>query len=155
MVSQTDGAGRTQNYSYDDKGRLTQRAEGSGKVLASYSYDDKGRINRLTDTSGTTTYQYNSNNQLIEKVQTTEKTVLTTRYHYTQGGQLDEIRYPSGQLAVYQYDKGILKGCNSKPSTTKPYRSLITSVTAPTVSKATTGHRLSKRSVTNTTWMAD
>lgn len=114
VVSQTDGAGRTQNYSYDDKGRLTQRAEGSGKVLASYSYDDKGRINRLTDTSGTTTYQYNSNNQLIEKVQTTEKTVLTTRYHYTQGGQLDEIRYPSGQLAVYQYDKGILKGVQLK-----------------------------------------
>ncbi len=114
LISQTDGANRTQTYTYDDKGRLTQRADGTGKVLASYSYDDKGRISKLTDTSGQTSYQYNSNNQLIEKVQTTEQTTLTTRYHYTLGGQLDEIRYPSGQLAVYQYDKGVLTGVQVK-----------------------------------------
>lgn len=114
LVSQTDGANRTQAYTYDDKGRLTGRADSTGKVLASYSYDDKGRINKLTDPSGQTTYQYNSNNQLIEKVQTTEQTTLTTRYHYTVGGQLDEIRYPSGQLVVYQYDKGILTGVQVK-----------------------------------------
>lgn len=114
LIRQTDAENRIQNYTYDDKGRLSQITDNTGKVLTAYRYDDKGRIVTINDPSGQTDYQYNSNNQVIEKIQTTNGKKFIQRYHYTASGQLDEILYPSGQLVVYQYDKGFLTGVQVK-----------------------------------------
>ena len=81
-------------WSYDTNNRLLS-FDGTG-----YTYDNNGNMISRTDSSGTTTYQYNSENQLIG-INKPNGTVIT--YRYDPFGKRIE-RDVNGTITRYLYD---------------------------------------------------
>ncbi|MCH8531205.1 MAG: hypothetical protein LAT65_10150 [Saccharospirillum sp.] len=90
-------------YQYDDRGRLTQIARGSGADRAiEFSYDALGYLASLTDAQGKTVeYQ----NDAIGRVrQQTFPSGATVDYDYDPNGNLTEIRLANGEVHRFQYN---------------------------------------------------
>ena len=114
-LTDTDGAGRTTSYTYDDLNRLTAVEYPNGGTVA-YTYDAVG--NRLTRTvNGTerTAYTYSATDELLSagpvtygydaagnRINRTDD-AGTTRYAYGPGGRLTDVTLPGGESVSYTY----------------------------------------------------
>jgi YD repeat-containing protein len=107
LSSETDARGIAHQYSYDADGRVTTVTALHGSVQ--YHYDQgsygAGRLTGIDDPSGSTSYRYNSQGQVVEKVSNVRNgATLRMRYTYTLGGQPQEVLTPGGHLVRYDRD---------------------------------------------------
>ena len=106
LVTFTNAANKTTNYTYDLEGNLTSIKDPAGRT-EKFDYDEKGRLTGHTQASGKkTTYDYDKLNDLLEKSyqdakgETSEKDVT---YAYNSAGERVSMKDQTGQSS-YEYD---------------------------------------------------
>ncbi len=166
------------NYTYDDAGRLSRLADGTGKEIISYGYDTNGRLNREDKGNGTwTTYAYDDAGQLLELVNfakdggvlsrfaytydangnRTSMTTLAgrTAYGYDRIGQLTSVTFPDGRVVAYAYDAAGNRVTVTDNGTTTAYTAnnlnQYTQAGAATFTYDTDGNMTSKKNASGTT----
>jgi YD repeat-containing protein len=122
LTESIQGDSRTRRYEYDDEGRLVQVRDGSDAVIAAYYYDVNGNrtlavvdgegvsVNcpngqAATDrdqlcTYGDSTYTYDANGALLEKIGPEGQ----THYTYDGAGLLQKVELPNGVTIYYVHD---------------------------------------------------
>lgn len=106
LVTFTNAANKTTNYTYDLEGNLTSIKDPAGRT-EKFDYDEKGRLTGHTQASGKkTTYDYDKLNDLLEKSyqdakgETSEKDVT---YAYNSAGERVSMKDQTGKSS-YEYD---------------------------------------------------
>jgi len=103
VTSYTDYAGNVTTYEYDGMDRLVKKTVGKGtqeKAETEYSYDEKGMLTQVTDKSGTATYQYDDYGRLAKQ---TDVNGNTLTYTYDKAGRLQSFDNGFGKTS-YEYD---------------------------------------------------
>jgi len=112
LLSRTDAKGQTTSHAYDLIGRAI--TESSGATTRSYSYDQGsygvGRLTAMQDSSGTTTWTYNADGNVSQKVQVTSGRSLATGYTYDAAGRLQNLTLPSGRVVTYSWNGSRIAG---------------------------------------------
>ena len=106
LVTFTNAANKTTDYTYDLEGNLTSIKDPAGRT-EKFDYDEKGRLTGYTQASGKkTTYDYDKLNDLLEKSyqdakgETSEKDVT---YAYNSAGERVSMKDQTGKSS-YEYD---------------------------------------------------
>ena len=118
----TDPLGRTERFSYDERGNLLKEVLADGATTAyecdargqvvnltdplgkrkSLEYDAAGRVTRMTDCTGSSEqFEYDAHGQ---PVLWTDALGRETRYTYSQQGDLVAVTTPDGATVRYGYD---------------------------------------------------
>ena len=109
VVSMTDGRGQTINYRYD----ALNRPIGGFLATARYlEYDGgalqqpnaKGRLTNAQGGGGSTSYRYEPQGRVIEKVQVAGNVTRKVSYGYDGFGRMTSITYPSGKVVTLTHD---------------------------------------------------
>lgn len=106
LVTFTNAANKTTNYTYDLEGNLTSIKDPAGRT-EKFDYDEKGRLTGHTQASGKkTTYDYDKLNDLLEKSYQDakgEKSEKDVTYAYNSAGERVSMKDQTGQSS-YEYD---------------------------------------------------
>ena len=101
-------AGGTTGYSYDNRGRLTNKAAayaGGPSMSLSYRYDANGNLTNLwsgTASGVTNYYQYDALNRLTNVL---GRDSVAAGYTFDGAGNLRSVSYGNGVTNLYQYDR--------------------------------------------------
>jgi YD repeat-containing protein len=102
LLSQTDAAGHTQSYAYDEHGHVTNYTNQTGDIWH-YQHNAKGQLLRVTDPDDASWhYQYHNTGQCAQ-------------VSYPDGSSLDYIYCANGLLTRSAHNNS--KGTGNKPST--------------------------------------
>ena len=106
LVTFTNAANKTTNYTYDLEGNLTSIKDPAGRT-EKFDYDEKGRLTGHTQASGKkTTYDYDKLNDLLEKSYQDakgEKSEKDVTYAYNSAGERVSMKDQTGKSS-YEYD---------------------------------------------------
>jgi RHS repeat-associated protein len=122
IVSHLDNKGQLTSQQYDALNRITQvtRADGS---MVTFSYDQGqygvGHLTGMTDSSGSTTWAYDIQGDVIQKISAIGSTTLTTSYDYDTAGRLISMTFPSGKQTSYSWTNGQITSITLAPKSKK------------------------------------
>ena len=91
-------------YEYDAKGNQVM---GDTLEVIEYTYNEKGLVTeeRYENNPCVITYTYDDNGRLTQKVTDTDGESVTTAYHYNDKGQLfEEMEVETARIVTYEYD---------------------------------------------------
>jgi len=144
VLTQTDIAGQTTSYQYDNFGRLTQVGTPTGTVSYGLIWDISGnnlyRSSVTTPTAGTQYTWYNAAGLETKRQTPGFSDVIVTANEYNTKGQLTKTYLPnhtgisSYYVATYEYNDPygrLTKEINDGRETKYAYNGLTTTVTAP------------------------
>ena len=114
MIKRTLADGSVTTRTFDELNRVRReviKIRGEEKSVFRYAYDDcdfgVGRLCKVTGDGEITRFDYNALGQTT-KVRTKyldNEAVDTTNYRYNVSGRLTKVKYPSGLIVTYNYDK--------------------------------------------------
>lgn len=144
--------GRTNVESFNNR-RLLQAITNSAGNPTTFSYDARGRLTNRTDLAGSTTYIYDANGNLATNTENGESLVrqfdaydrLTSytdadgnviQYRYDANGNVTNLIYPGGRTVTYAYDSlnrltNVTDWTNQRTTITYDLASRLTSITRP------------------------
>ncbi len=100
-MAKIDAKGQTTAYQYDAINRL-KRITYSDTSTVSYVYDQgsngAGHLTSMVDTAGNTSWAYDADGHVVQKVQADGGATLTTSYGYDSAGRLASLTLPSGHV---------------------------------------------------------
>jgi RHS repeat-associated protein len=120
-IQASDRNGNVVQYDYDERSRLTSVQSNDGASIT-YRYDGEGHRTSMTDQTGKTSYHYNENGQLEEKVLPDGKSIsysydlagnvvdsidysgTTVHWDYDEAGRVKKVEDSDGNKAQYSYD---------------------------------------------------
>ncbi|MDX2200031.1 MAG: putative Ig domain-containing protein [Phycisphaerae bacterium] len=100
VTSISTPAGPRAILTYDTSGNLTSFRDGTGRNLVAYQYDARGLITTETNRFGSSTFDYDSNGQMVRAVESNGRTTTATYYP---SGRLQSYAAPDS-AAVLEYD---------------------------------------------------
>ncbi|MGW1625299.1 DNRLRE domain-containing protein [Streptomyces sp. NPDC002172] len=97
--------GKTAEYGYDGRGRLTSYKDGNGNTT-SIAYDSQDRVTQSADSTGaTTSYAYSTNSGGDRVVTVTDSTAGTFTLTYGADDHLQAETLPGGSTLAAEYDE--------------------------------------------------
>lgn len=119
LKKQTDARGQSEEYVYDNNGRLQTYKRGTNEAF-SYSYNSnyKGLVESIVYGSVKTQFGYGSYGRLLSKTETVDNKSFQFSYSYNNKGQLETMTYPNSKSVKYEYANGDLYKIIWQPSAT-------------------------------------
>ncbi|MES9992769.1 MAG: hypothetical protein ABW098_12495, partial [Candidatus Thiodiazotropha sp.] len=114
-LSKQDARGITTTYIYDELNRVTAIHYPDSSKDVNFTYDQGingiGRLTAISDAEGVTDYAYNTFGEVVRQSRTSADGIITTfSYAYDAQGELINQVYPSGNMLIFNYDRGQLDG---------------------------------------------
>jgi RHS repeat-associated protein len=104
-LTQTDANNVTVEYEYDALNRLVSIEYPDSSLDVTFSYDggtnQKGRLTQMADGTGTTTFSYDVFGNLTQESKSIDSDTHVTAYTYDEADLLESITYPSGRTVDY------------------------------------------------------
>jgi YD repeat-containing protein len=109
LIGETNDAGTSTDYDYDDAGRLVRQTVTHNGVLSGttdYTYDDAGRLAKQADRYQVQSFYYDDHGRLarVEGRETNGDGIRTYRFNYDDHGRLASIEYGPDRNDAYRYD---------------------------------------------------
>lgn len=125
LIERGENKNLTTTYSFDEKGRLTQREGNCCGFKNAYTYDEYNNIASITDANGKRTrYTYDKNGNPVSETNALNQTIVyryeplynqitesidkagnRTAYDYDQRGNLVRITHPLNIIETFEYDQ--------------------------------------------------
>ncbi|MEO3944981.1 RHS repeat-associated core domain-containing protein [Gorillibacterium sp. CAU 1737] len=99
LIRQTDQLGNNATLEYDGNGNRIKMIDRNGTTF-SYTYSSRNMLLSKTGANSSVTYTYNPDGARSSMKDSTG----TTKYDYTELGQLKKVTYPDGQTLTSTYD---------------------------------------------------
>ena len=93
----------TTRYSYDARNRLVEEIQPDGSVLT-YGYDAAGNRTQLDVSAGGSTTATSYSFDALNRLEVVADSQGQTLYTYDAVGNRESVRYPSGNVTLYDYD---------------------------------------------------
>ncbi len=99
LASTKDPAGQNTTYSYDGKGRLTNRTDNVATTL--YGYDANNNLTSVAESGNTNAWAYDAYNRVSTYRDVSGNLI---QYRYDGNGNVTNLVYPGGKNVYYTYD---------------------------------------------------
>lgn len=108
LISQTNGRGEKEEYTYDKNGLLLSYKRGNEPFT--YTYDDvyKDKVKSIYYGAVKTDFEYGDFGRLLSKTEIVDNRPLKYLYNYNNKGQLETTTYPNSKSVKYEYAYGNL-----------------------------------------------
>jgi len=109
VTKETNAKGESKLYTYDIANRKTATQYDDASLNETYEYDNganaKGKLTKVTDATGSVSFEYDANGNISKRVQNIGQNSYITAFEYDNEGKLLSMKYPSGKVVSYAYNK--------------------------------------------------